>query len=121
MACWFRVVLGTSLIVDDAVTIRTCLQDAAVTALPALHAIKQHMLPFLPSTNMPHHQIPYVSPHQRCACAKTDSVHVCCVQVLLSEVHSLKQQVQQLSDLLQTVVPSLPPSPMSSSRMLSSP
>jgi predicted PurR-regulated permease PerM len=41
-------------------------------------------------------------------------------QVLFSEVQSLRQQVAQLSDLLQTVVPSLPPSP-SSSRMLATP
>jgi hypothetical protein len=39
---------------------------------------------------------------------------------LFAEVAGLKQQVAQLSELLQTVVPSLPPSP-SSSRMLSSP
>lgn len=43
-----------------------------------------------------------------------------CLQALFSEVSSLKQQVAQLSELLQTVVPSLPPSP-SSSRILASP
>lgn len=43
------------------------------------------------------------------------------VKALFGEVASLKQQVQQLTDLLQTVVPSLPPSPTSSTRMLSSP
>lgn len=41
-------------------------------------------------------------------------------QALFREVASLKLQVAQLTEMLQTVVPSLPPSP-SSSRMLSSP
>lgn len=42
------------------------------------------------------------------------------MKALFAEVAGLKQQVAQLSELLQTVVPSLPPSP-SSSHMLSSP
>jgi hypothetical protein len=65
------------------------------------------------------------SPVQQLAACYTcdcDLTHVCtvCVQALFVEVAGLKRQVQQLSDLLQTVVPSLPPSP-SSSRMMSSP
>lgn len=38
----------------------------------------------------------------------------CChLQALMSEVQSLRQQVQTLADLLHTAVPSLPPSPLS--------
>ncbi|KAF6258227.1 hypothetical protein COO60DRAFT_1693077 [Scenedesmus sp. NREL 46B-D3] len=41
------------------------------------------------------------------------------VQVLMSEVQSLKQQLQTLTDLLHTAVPSLPPSPLSGRRSMS--
>jgi hypothetical protein len=41
------------------------------------------------------------------------------LQALMSEVQSLKQQVQTLTDLLHTAVPSLPPSPMSGRRSVS--